>query len=79
MGDLVSNPGSGRFPGGGKGYPLQYSSLENSMDCIVLGMQKSGTRLSAFHFQWEIVFYLCSSGGIRVRHVFPLLVLDSRR
>ena len=28
-------PGSGRFPGEGKGYPLQYSGLENSMDCIV--------------------------------------------
>ena len=24
-----------RFPGEGKGYPLQYSGLENSMDCIV--------------------------------------------
>jgi len=24
-------PGWGRSPGGGKGYPLQYSGLENSM------------------------------------------------
>ena len=32
-GDLGSIPGSGRSPGEGKGYPLQYSSLENSMDC----------------------------------------------
>ena len=31
-GDLASIPGSGRSPGGGKGYPLQYSCLENSMD-----------------------------------------------
>ena len=33
-GDLGSIPGLGRFPGEGKGYPLQYSSLENSMDCM---------------------------------------------
>ena len=34
-GDLGSIPGLGRFPGEGKGYPLQYSGLENSMGCIV--------------------------------------------
>jgi len=34
-------PGLGRSPGEGKGYPLQYSSLENSMDCIVHGVAKS--------------------------------------
>ena len=33
--DLSSIPGLGRSPGEGKGYPLQYSSLENSMDCII--------------------------------------------
>ena len=31
-GDLGSVPGLGRYPGGGKGYPLQYSCLKNSMD-----------------------------------------------
>ena len=31
-GDSGSIPGSGRPPGGGNGYPLQYSCLENSMD-----------------------------------------------
>ena len=35
----------------GKGYPLQYSGLENSMGCIVHGVAKSWTRLSDFHFQ----------------------------
>ena len=30
--DEGSIPGLGRYPGGGRGYPLQYSSLENSMD-----------------------------------------------
>ena len=34
-GDPSSIPGSGRSPGEGKGYSLQYSGLENSMDCIV--------------------------------------------
>ena len=32
----------------GKGYPLQYSVQENSMDCIVHGFTKSQTRLSDF-------------------------------
>ena len=31
-GDVGLIPGSGRSPGGGNGYPLQYSCLENSMD-----------------------------------------------
>ena len=35
VGDLDSNPGLGRSLGEGKGYPLQYSGLENSTDCIV--------------------------------------------
>ena len=48
-GDLGSIPGLGRSPGEGKGYPLQYSGLENSMDCRVHGDAKSQTRLSAFH------------------------------
>ena len=34
----------------GKAYPLQYSGLENSMDCIVHGVTKNQTRLSDFHF-----------------------------
>ena len=41
--DLGSIPGLGRSPGGGKGYPLQYSGLENSMDSIVLGVAKRWT------------------------------------
>ena len=50
-GDLGSIPGLERFPREGKGYPLQYSGLENSMDCMVCGVAKSQTRLSDFHFQ----------------------------
>ena len=41
--DLGSLPGSRRSPGDGKSYPLQYSCLENSMDCIVHGVSKSWT------------------------------------
>ena len=48
-GDLGSIPGLERSPGEGKGYPLQYSGLENSMDCTVHGVAKSQTRLSDFH------------------------------
>ena len=33
-GDLGSISGLGRSPGEGKGYPLQYSGLENSMGCV---------------------------------------------
>ena len=49
-GDLALIPGLGRSPGEGKGYPLQYSGLENSMGCIDHGVTKSQTRLSDFHF-----------------------------
>ena len=44
-------PGLGGSPGEGKGYPLQYSGLENSKDCIFPRVAKSQTRLSDFHFQ----------------------------
>ena len=40
-GDLGSIPGLGRSPGEGKGHPLQYSGLENSIDCIVHRFTKS--------------------------------------
>ena len=40
--DLGSIPGLGRSPGEGKGYPLQYFGLENSMDCMVMGSQRVG-------------------------------------
>ena len=53
VGDLGSIPGLGRSPGEGKGYPLQYSCLENSMDCIVHGVAKSRTQLSDFHFYFK--------------------------
>ena len=41
----------------GKATPLQYSGLENSMDCRVHGVTKSQTRLSDLHFHF--VFLKC--------------------
>ena len=41
-------PGLGRPFGEGKGYPLQYPGLENSMDCILHGVTKSRTRPTDF-------------------------------
>ena len=51
VGDLGSIPGLGRPLSEGEGYPLQYSGLENSMDCVDHGVTKSRTRLRDFHFQ----------------------------
>ena len=56
-GDLGSIPGLGRYPGEGKGYPLQYCSLENSMDCTGHGVTKSWTRLTTFTSLCNIYFY----------------------
>ena len=59
--DLGSIPGLGRFPGEGKGYPLQYSGLENSMDSILHGVTKSRTRLSDFHFHFLKKYWAAGS------------------
>ena len=58
-GDLSSIPGLVRSPGEGKGYPLQYSGLENSMDYIVQGVTKNQTRLSDFHFTSVTSLIIC--------------------
>ena len=50
VGDLGSIPGLRRSSGERKGYPLRYSGLENSMDCIVHGVAKTWTQQSNFHF-----------------------------
>ena len=54
MGGLGSNPELGRSPGEAKGYPLQYSGLEKSMDCIVHGVAESDAteRLSHVNCEW---------------------------
>ena len=47
--DLGLIPGLGRVPGERKGYPLQYSGLESSMDWIVSGVAKNQTQMNNFH------------------------------
>ena len=49
-GDLGSTPGLGRSPEEGKGYPLQCSGLENSMDRKVRGVQTVGHNWATFTF-----------------------------
>ena len=57
--NLGSIPGLGRSPGEGKGYPLQYSSLKNSMDCIVHGITKSQHDWVTFTFTfWTLFLYM---------------------
>ena len=57
MEDLGLIPWLGRSPGEGKGYPLQYSGLENSMNCIAYGVAESDTTeqlsLSLFWKIWK--------------------------
>ena len=51
VGDLGLIPGLGKSPGEGKGYPLQYSGLENFMVCSPWGCKETDTteRLSLSH------------------------------
>ena len=56
--DLGSIPGLARFPGEGNIYPLQYSGLKNSMDCIVHGVTKSQTWLSKFQLPFMVFIML---------------------
>ena len=58
-GDLDSIPGLGRSPGEGKGYPLQYSSLENSMDCIVHVVAKSQTQQWLSLYIYIYIYSVC--------------------
>ena len=53
VGDLGLIPRWRKSPGEEKGYTLQYSGLENSMDCIVHGVAKSWTRLRNFHSHFQ--------------------------
>ena len=55
VGDLGSILGLRRSPGKGNSYSLQYSGLENPMDCIVYGVSKSWTRhdIDSFYNLWK--------------------------
>ena len=76
-GDPSSIPWLGRSPGGGKGYSLQYSDLENSMDCIVHGVTKSWTRLSDFHFHFTFEKTYVTYSGL-TNPICLSLVLSSK-
>ena len=61
VGNLGSIPGLGRSPGEEKGYPLQYSDLENSKDCIVHGSQRAGhgwVTFTSLPNDWVVFFSL---------------------
>ena len=64
-GDLGSIPGLGRPPGEGKGYPLQDSGLENSMDSIVHGVTRDRHDWATFTFNvtdiYKIYTLLCNT------------------
>ena len=68
-GDLGSIPGLGRSPGEGKGYPLQYSGLENFMDCIVRGVAESDTT-GQLHSHGSTHCHM-SVGGYRQARIIP--------
>ena len=58
VGDLGLIPGLGRSPGEETSYLLQYSGLENSMDCRVHVVAKSRTGLSDFHVHFKRACHL---------------------
>ena len=55
-----SIPGLGRPPGEGKGYPVQYSGLENFMECVVHGGRKESDMTEQLHFHFAL---LCIGEG----------------
>ena len=55
-GDLGSIPGLARSPGEGNGYLLQYSGLENSMDCIVRGGGKESDVTERLSLSLDVYF-----------------------
>ena len=82
--DLGPIPGLGRSPEEGNSYPLQYSGLVNSMDCIVHGVAESDTTDFHFHYtqsaQFSSVVQSCptrcdpmnrSTPGLPVHHQLP--------
>ena len=78
-GDPSLIPGPGRSAGEGIGYPLQYSGLENSMDCIVHRVAKSWTWVNDFHFTSLYLTWTCESGNkmFHSSHLPPVCSLSS--
>ena len=68
VGDTGSIPGSGRSPGEGNGYPLQYSCLENSMErgtwrTEVHGVAKTSPRIEPKSPAWQVTSLPLSHQG----------------
>ena len=63
VGNLGSISRLGRCPGEGKGYLLQYSGLENSMNCIVLGVEKSQAQLKGLLYLSLILDFCMGDKG----------------
>ena len=80
VGDLGLVPGLGRSPGEEKGYPLQYSGLENSVDCIAHGVMKSWTRLSAFHsLSLLLMVFWAISESSSMKFTYTVILIQSER
>ena len=62
--DASSNPGSGRSPGEGTGYPLQYSCLENSMDRGAWKLQSMGSQRIRSHIHTHTHLYTVECNNI---------------
>ena len=75
-GDLHSVPELEKSHGKGKGYPLQYSGLENSMDCIVYGVPKSCTWLSDFHSLFLTVAVYWESHCETLKCLFSFIIYN---
>ena len=72
-GDLGLIPGLGRSPGEGKGYPLQYSGLENAMDYyIVHGVAKSQTQLTFTLDALSILLYSFKKDADKNRVIYEV-------
>ena len=68
-------PGLGRSPGEGNSYPLKYSGLENSMDCIVLGVTKSQTRMGDFHMYSYFLIHVILFQFFRRTYIMYIWIL----
>ena len=73
VGDLILIPGLGRSPGEGKGYPFQYSGLENSKNCIVLGIKEfDRTKWISLSFSGSNKGHLTHKRYVPVSNMVPL-------
>ena len=87
VGDLGWIPGLGRSPGDDKGYPPQYSGLENFMDSIAHGVAKSQTGLRDFYFHFfklsnnneDFLKSSCNSAEQFLSWFFPSMILSPNR